>query len=497
MVRRHVLVLLGLAAAGGIVFWVLEATAQPGTPATPDEELFKQYDRFIEIIRLVQGKYVREVNTQKLFQDAIEGMLSGLDPFSNFIGEDEVDEFDKATRGKFSGIGIQIGMRKGLLTVISPLEDTPAYRAGVLAGDIIVEINGKSTEGLTLNDAVKSITGEAGTSVRLKVRHMTGDVSDLSITRAIIEVKTVKGHKRGPDGKWLWMADPEKKIAYVRVTGFVDNTSEELREVLDALVKDGLKGLVVDLRFNPGGQLHVAIDMVDMFLPSGIIVQTKGRTTPYWEARARKDGTLPYFPMVVLVNPFSASASEIVAGALQDHGRAIIVGERTFGKGSVQNVVPLKDGKARLKLTTSKYYLPNGRSIHREEEMTEADEWGVAPDIIVAMTPEEYIAILRTRQESEIIQNNGPAPEKTPAAPGPRPEPSPPGPGGVRGPDAPAPREPVAAPVPGPAPAPAPGPVKPDAAKPQAEPGDRQLQRALDLLRSIEIIEKYLTKKVA
>ena len=482
MVRRYIVALAVAAAAGGVALWVIEATAQP---AAHDEELFRQYDRFIEIIRLVQSKYVRDVNTQKLFQDAIEGMLSGLDPFSNFITEDEVDEFDKATRGKFSGIGIQIGMRKGLLTVISPLEDTPAYRAGVLAGDILLEINGKSTEGLSLADAVKTITGEPGTAVRLKVRHMTGEVSDLSITRAIIEVRTVKGHKRGADSKWVWMIDPAKKIGYVRVTGFVDSTADELREALDGLLKDGMKGLILDLRFNPGGQLHIAIDMADLFLSGGIIVQTKGRTAPYWEARAKKDGTLPYFPMVVLVNPFSASASEIVSGALQDHGRAIVVGERTFGKGSVQNVIPLKEGKARLKLTTSKYYLPNGRNIHREEEMTEADEWGVVPDIVVAMTPEEYVMILRARQESEVIHDNGPAPGKGPAGPNP-PEAPAPGPGGAR---APGPGGPEAAAEP-----PA-SPAKPDAKAP-AEP-DRQLQRSLDVLRSLEIIEKYLTKKVA
>jgi len=476
-----VLVVLALAPA---------AEKEPAANST-DEELFKQVDRFIEVVRLVQQKYVRDVNTPKLFEDAVKGMLSGLDPFSNFIDEQEVDEFDKATRGKFSGIGIQIGARRGLLTVISPLEGTPAYKAGVLSGDIILEINGKNADGISLNDAVKMITGEAGTSVKLKVRHMTGDILEVTIARAVIEVSTVKGFKRSEDDKWVWMIDPEKKIGYVRVTGFVDNTVEELRPAIQQMLDDGLKGLILDLRFNPGGQLHIAIEMVDMFVKEGIIVQTKGRTTPYWEASAKEEGTLPDFPMVVLVNPFSASASEIVSGALQDDNRAIIVGERTFGKGSVQNVIPLRDGRTRLKLTTSKYYLPKGRSIHREEDMTDADEWGVIPDIIVPATPEDYVAILRARQEADILHTNGDhaAPKKEEGAAKP-PEPKAPGAGAD-----PARAPPDVEPVPG-APEAAPAPGTEGAAKVAPRP-DRQLERALDILRSVEIIQKYLGARAA
>jgi carboxyl-terminal processing protease len=234
--------------------------------------------------------------------------------------------------------------------------------------------------------------------------------------------------------------------------------------------------------------LRVALDMGDLFLDHGVIVQTRGRTAPHWEATATAEGTLPYFPMVVLVNPFSASASEIVAGALQDHNRAIIVGERTFGKGSVQNVIPLEGEQAALKLTTSKYYLPNGRNIHRDEDMADADEWGVMPDILVPVKPEEYVDVVRARQESDILHNG--QPKKGEAAPAEEPA-----------------AEPSAAPAPESAPAPGAegleeeleleGPAAVPAAPPAAAaqpPADRQLERALDVLRSMDVIERYLKK---
>jgi len=411
MLRRNLLGLVLVLLTVGFLVWSFEAAAEQ---EAKDAKLFEQCDRFIEIIRLVQKQYVRDVDTPKMFKDAISGMLNGLDPFSNYVPEEELGEFNKATRGKFGGIGIQIGMRRGFLSVISPLEDTPAFRAGVLAGDLIVEIEGKSTENIHLDEAVKTLTGDPGTKVRIKVRHMTGQLEEITITRAIIEVHSVKGIKRDDKDQWVYMIDPEKKIAYIRVTSFVENTAPELRKVIDGLLKDGMKGLVLDLRFNPGGILKTAIEVSDMFVDEGIIVQTRGRTTPRWEATATKEGTLPRFPMAVLVNPFSASASEIVSGCLQDHHRAIVLGERTFGKGSVQNVIPLEGEKAALKLTTSKYYLPSGRNIHREEDMTEKDEWGVMPDIIVPMTPEEYISIIRVRQEAEVIRKGNAAEQPTP-----------------------------------------------------------------------------------
>lgn len=481
MIRGKVIgLVLGLV-AGGLLAWVFDAAAEQEVGG---EELIEQYDRFIEIVRIVQKQYVRDVDPKKMFKDAINGMLGGLDPFSTYVPEDEIDEFNKMTHGKFGGIGIQIGMRRGMLTVISPLEDTPAYRAGILAGDVILAIEGKSTDGITLNDAVKVLTGKPGTKVTITVRHLTGETEDITITRAMIEVRTVKGFRRGEDEQWVWMLEADKKIGYIRVSGFVDNTVEELRGALEVLLEDGLKALVLDLRFNPGGQLPVALKMSDLFLDEGVIVQTRGRITPHWEATATKEGTLPYFPMVVLVNQFSASASEIVAGALQDHSRAIILGERTFGKGSVQNVIPLEGERAALKLTTSKYYTPSGRNIQHDEEMTDEDEWGVMPDIVVPVDAKEYVRVVRARQEAEIIHDNegDGADEKEPAAEEPQP-----GAGEDEQEDEP----PVEEMEP-----PAPEAVPPERETREVDPlaGDRQLQRALDVLRSMEVIENYLKK---
>ena len=481
MIRGKVIgLVLGLV-AGGLLAWVFDAAAEQEVGG---EELIEQYDRFIEIVRIVQKQYVRDVDPKKMFKDAINGMLGGLDPFSTYVPEDEIDEFNKMTHGKFGGIGIQIGMRRGMLTVISPLEDTPAYRAGILAGDVILAIEGKSTDGITLNDAVKVLTGKPGTKVTITVRHLTGETEDITITRAMIEVRTVKGFRRGEDEQWVWMLEADKKIGYIRVSGFVDNTVEELRGALEAMLEDGLKALVLDLRFNPGGQLPVALKMSDLFLDEGVIVQTRGRITPHWEATATKEGTLPYFPMVVLVNQFSASASEIVAGALQDHSRAIILGERTFGKGSVQNVIPLEGERAALKLTTSKYYTPSGRNIQHDEEMTDEDEWGVMPDIVVPVDAKEYVRVVRARQEAEIIHDNegDGADEKEPAAEEPQP-----GAGEDEQEDEP----PVEEMEP-----PAPEAVPPERETREVDPlaGDRQLQRALDVLRSMEVIENYLKK---
>jgi len=474
MVRRNLLAALLVLLTVGWVVWAIGA---PTPKAEDNEDLFREADRFIEILRLVQKQYVNDVDTKKLFRDAIDGMLAGLDPFSNFISEEDLDEFNKATRGKFGGIGIQIGMRYGMLTVISPIEDTPAYRAGVLAGDIITEIEGKSTDGIRLDEAVKSLTGEAGTDVTITVRHPTGETETITITRAIIEVPTVKGLRRDKDNNWIYMLDEEKKIGYVRVASFVENSVPDLRAAIESMLDQGLRGLILDLRFDPGGILKTAVEMTDLFIDHGVIVKTKGRAAPYWEATATKEGTLPYFPMVVLVNQYSASASEIVSGALQDHHRAILIGERTFGKGSVQNVIPLRGEKSALKLTTAKYYLPSGRCIHREQDMTEEDEWGVMPDIVVPMKPEEYVSLIRARQEGEVI-HNGMEPKKNgdgAAAPGAEPSPTPP---------SPAPTTPDGSG--------APGAAAPDG-QAKTEPFvDRQLERALDVLRSIEVVEKYL-----
>jgi carboxyl-terminal processing protease len=484
--------MLMVMAASGLLIWAMEAPAeQPNV----DPKLMDQYDRFIEIVGLVQKQYVRDVDTKKMFENAINGMLTGLDPFSNYINEEEMPEFTKQTRGKFGGIGVQIGMRKGYLTVISPLEETPAFRAGVLAGDIIIEIEGKSTENMRLDDAIKILTGDPGTKVRLKVRHLTGDMEEFTITRALIEVQTVKGMKRDANDQWVYWADPERKIAYIRLTGFTETSAADLRKVLDQLHKDGMQALILDLRFNPGGILKTAIDICDMFVSEGVIVETKGRATQPFVATATGRNTIPYCPMVVMINPFSASASEIVSGCLQDHYRAILVGERSFGKGSVQNVIPLEGQKAALKLTTSKYYLPSGRCIHRDEDMTEKDEWGVMPDVLVPATPEDYVGIIKARQEAEIMHKGLGKNGETPKGDAPK--------GDAPKGDAPKSEPKDVAPKSEKAPAPTPsddldevpavtGTAKAVVAKPFE---DRQLQRSIDILRAGEVWEKFQKKE--
>jgi carboxyl-terminal processing protease len=501
MLRRNLGNVILVLVMVGLFAWTFKAAAEQ---ESKDTKVFQESERFVEVLRLVQKQYVRDVDTKKLFQDAINGMLSGLDPFSNYIPEDELTEFNKNIHGKFGGIGIQIGMRNGILTVISPLEGTPAYRAGVMAGDLILEIEGKSTEKLRLDEAVKVLTGDPGTKVRIKVRHMTGENADITITREIIEVHTVKGVKRDDKNEWVYMLDNDKKIGYVRLTSFVEKSTEELRKAMDSLQKEGAKAFILDLRFNPGGVLQTAVEVCDMFVDKGIIVQTKGRVTPYWEATATHDNKVPYMPMVVLVNQFSASASEIVSGCLQDHHRAIIIGERSFGKGSVQNVIPLEGEKAALKLTTSKYYLPSGRNIHRDEDMTDKDEWGVVPDIIVPMTPEEYVSIIRQRQDAEVMKATGGATSPTGTGGDKDKKDAPKGDAPKS--DAPKSDKPKAEPTKLDRPKidPSSGDLDEElpagtatgtaaAAKKPAE--DRQLQRAVDVLKSVEIIEKYLKKE--
>jgi carboxyl-terminal processing protease len=336
---------------------------------------------------------------------------------------------------------------------------------------------------------------------------MTGEMEEITITRALIEVHSIKGLKRDDKDQWVYWIDPDKKIAYIRITTFTEASAADLRKALEPLVKDGMKGLVLDLRFNPGGILKTAVEVCDMFIDKGVIVSTRGRTAPNWEATATRDGTLPFFPMVILINPFSASASEIVSGCLQDHHRAIILGERSFGKGSVQNVIYLEGEKAALKLTTSKYYMPSGRSIHRDEDMKETDEWGVMPDIAVPMTPEDYIGILRARMDAEVIHRgvndakpDGAKPDASKAGPA-KPDATKPDKPKADAPKADKPK--AEAPKPD-KPRPE-GPAMPDleegapgdaaAAKP-AKPGeDKQLQRAIDVLRSMDVIEKYLKKE--
>jgi carboxyl-terminal processing protease len=344
-----------------------------------------------ELIRLladtleqVRANYVdTKVSERELIEAAIHGMMSKLDPYSDFIAPSELDQFRKGMEREFVGIGIQVAERDGQLQIVSPLFGTPAWRAGLRAGDRILTIGETSTRGLSLDDAIRLISGEAGTEVTVSVLHRADtQTQTVTLTRERIQQPTVIGYRRSADGVWDYFCDGDHKIGYIRLAAFSRTTSEDLARALKELQSLDMQGLVLDLRFNPGGMLNQAIEVSDLFLHQGRIVSVVGRATnpPPWDAR--EEGTLvpQGFPVAVLVNRFSASAAEIVAACLQDNKVAVIVGERTWGKGSVQNVIELDHGKSALKLTTAGYQRPSGKNIHRASNATDSDEWGVTPD---------------------------------------------------------------------------------------------------------------------
>ncbi|ANJ68382.1 peptidase S41 [Halothiobacillus diazotrophicus] len=322
---------------------------------------------FTDVLTRVKADYVDPVSDKTLMDNAIRGMISRLDPHSNYMDKSEFKDLQETTTGKFGGLGLQVGMKENIITVIAPIDDTPAQRAGIKAGDKIVKINGELTQGLDLEKSVKLMRGEPGTKITLTiVRDGVDKPFDVTIERAIINVKSVKAR----------MLDPG--FGYIRIAQFQSDTTEQMHDALNQLIKDNdnhpLKGLVLDLRNNPGGVLQAAVGVVDTFVNKGLIVYTDGRDADSkMSFKAHEGDMLSGAPIVVLVNGGSASASEIVAGALQDDGRALIAGERTFGKGSVQSIMPLSNGGA-LRLTTARYFTPSGRSIQGE---------GIKPDVEV------------------------------------------------------------------------------------------------------------------
>ncbi len=344
-----------------------------------------------------------------LISEFADGAFGELDPFSSMLWPSDLDDFKRTTQGEFSGVGIQIQSDPdGSLKVVQPLTDSPAIKAGIKPGDVITRIDGKSAKGITTTQAVKTITGPVGTTVVLTVRSLDGAVHDYTLTRQVITVASIKGWKPTNSGGWDYFVDPQQKIGYMRLTNFASNTPKELNDAIDQMKAGGARGIILDLRFDPGGLLTSATEIADRFLHDGVIVSTRpDRDTgnPPTVAVAKPDDNDVDLPLVILVNQYSASASEIVSGALKDQKRAILVGERTFGKGSVQMLFPLADKSAYLKLTTSHYYLPSGRCIHREENST---EWGVDPDVTVEMTPEQMRAAIDARQALDVPQSEAP-----------------------------------------------------------------------------------------
>ncbi len=349
------------------IVFLLVALCTTTPLAWAEEGKFDSLKRFSQVLDLVERHYVNDTTSKELLNGAIKGMLEGLDPHSTYMTPEEYKEMQETTSGEFSGVGIEISLENGQVTVVSPIEDTPAFRAGLLPGDIILSIDGEPTQELTLQEVVSRIRGTKGTAVELGIVHANSNIPEtVSIIRDSIPLISVKSKELEDGYHWL------------RITRFSERTTDELHEAIEDAQKKGIKGIVLDMRNNPGGLVDEAVSVADTFLAKGSIVSIRGRdNSSLREYKSKTQDADVTAPLVVLVNAGSASASEIVAGALRDHKRAVILGEKTFGKGSVQNIIPLSDGSG-LKLTVALYYTPNGQSIQAE---------GIAPDLEIPFEP--------------------------------------------------------------------------------------------------------------
>ena len=385
--------------------------AQKGKP-----DLYGHYEELIRVVEQIREKYVQDVSADDLFKGAIKGMLQTLpDPYNAFFTGDDLANFKVDTEGMFGGLGIEITISNQVLTVITPIVGTPAFQAGVEAGDRIVKIDAKSTENLSLNEAVRKLRGKPGTTVTISVaREGEQKLLDIPIVRAVIVVPSLRGAR---------MIDKRAKIGYIWLTNFQENTTASLNEALEQLLGEGMESLVLDLRHNPGGLLSSAVEVSDIVLDGGLVVRTKGRSQSdkrEYNATRNANRSLATIPIAVLVNHSSASASEIVAGALRDHKRAILVGANTFGKGSVQTVIPMNEGKAALKLTTAQYYTPSDKPILQDK--------GIEPDIVVKLNLEQQKRLGIFLRNEHIRENANhttekPAADAVPAERKPKPKP--------------------------------------------------------------------------
>jgi carboxyl-terminal processing protease len=369
MMRKVLTLAIGAMLGAGLLTFATKAPVLPeGTARAAASDTYRSLNLFGDVFEKIRSDYVEKPDEQKLIEAAINGMLSSLDPHSSYMDAKSFRDMQVQTRGEFGGLGIEVTQEDGLIKVVTPIDDTPASRAGLLAGDIIAGIDGESVQGLTLNQAVDKMRGAPDTTVTLKImRGASKEPQDIKLTRAIIQIKSVRTRQEGDD------------IGYIRITQFNEQTAEGVRAAMQKFQSEfpaaKFKGYVLDLRNNPGGLLDQSIAVANCFLDRGEIVSTRGRNPDEtMRYNARPGDFSKGKPVVVLINGGSASASEIVAGALQDHKRAIIVGTRSFGKGSVQTIIPLGQSNGAVRLTTARYYTPSGRSIQAK---------GIEPDITV------------------------------------------------------------------------------------------------------------------
>jgi carboxyl-terminal processing protease len=389
MMRKTSLVLLSAAAGAAVTLLVTQprVTLIGSSARAAASDTYRQLNLFGDVFERVRTDYVEKPNDSKLVESAISGMLQGLDPHSSYMDAKSFRDMTVQTRGEFGGLGIEVTMEDGLVKVVSPIDDTPASKAGILANDLIVSLDDENVQGLTLNQAVEKMRGPVNTKIKLKVIRKGQDKPlEITLVRENIRVRPVRARIEQDD------------IAYIRVTSFNEQTTEGLKREINNLqtqLGDKLKGFIIDMRNNPGGLLEEAVTVSDAFLDRGEIVSTRGRNTEETQRRSAKSGDLTKGkPIMVLINGGSASASEIVAGALQDHKRATLIGTRSFGKGSVQTIIPLGQGNGALRLTTARYYTPSGKSIQAK---------GIIPDIEVLQdVPEELKARTDTKGEASL-----------------------------------------------------------------------------------------------
>lgn len=417
MSRWNLAWLLGVPAV--VVVGLTVVLAAPRTPRPKDQD-YELVQLVVEVMSEVDEKYIRELSPdekRKLIVDMINGGLGKLDPHSMFFDVEEYTQFDNETSGSFGGIGIRVETDRtsGYLLVTSPIPGTPAYEGGVLAGDVIIKVDGKSIETNRRNETTKLLQGKPGTTVTITVIHEGAtEPVDITLTRAKIDYPSVMGDRNKPEDptQWDYFVDKTDRIAYIRLVAFNEHAVADLKKAVEQVQAEGARGLVLDLRDNPGGLLTQAVEICDLFMTSGAIVSVRDRNGRGKSHEAKSDGTLlepaAKHPMAVLVNSNSASASEIVAAALQDSKRAIVVGERSYGKGSVQNVIILGDRepKVALKLTTATYWRPSGTNIHRDKTATEEQDWGVrpSPGYDIKLTPEQIHAYREGRRARDVVQ---------------------------------------------------------------------------------------------